>query len=171
MEVIGREERIVRRDLDDDEVAERVRTIRKLHTQKREAEAAFTAFRKFAAPRIRKTFDPDYDAKDLDAVDDLELAEAHGLRHQLVLKRKLKTAQVAALRAEMEHLEATAALGAEFLRVDVELLADVDKLEVIYVNPATGEEVDRRAMTPDERQEALPGTEGATRAPAPPALQ
>lgn len=36
----------------------------------------------------------------------------------------------------------------------VELLADIDKLEIIYVD-AGNNEVDRRAMTPDERQEAL----------------
>lgn len=159
-EVIGREFRVVKRELLDTEVEDRKRKLAALHERKRAVEAEFTSFRKWAVPRIRRAIDPDYAApKDLEGERVLSIAEAHGLRIELQRRGRHKGATIGAIKADMEALEHGAATGVEYRRTECELVADVEALTVKYVDVETGEVVDERGMTADERQTVLPGTE------------
>lgn len=159
-QVLGREYRVVKRELTDEQVEERKRAIASAHERKRTIEAEFSAFRRWAAPRIRKAVDPDYAApKELEGAPVLSIAEAHGLRIELQRRGRHKGATIGAIKADIEAHEHAAATRCEFRRVECELVADPDKVEVIYVDVETGEAVDRRGMTADERQMALPETE------------
>ena len=159
-EKIGEEYRVARHELSEAEVEEKRREIAGLYERKREAESSFTSFKRWASPRIRKAFDPDYESKELAGVAPLTATEAHGLRQELHLRQGQRNARVGSIKADLAAFEHAVANGYEYRRIECDLLADVDKAEVAYVCKRTGQEVDRRAMTGDERQLHLPETSG-----------
>lgn len=159
-EVLGREYRVVKRELAEEDIEDCKRRMAKAHERKREVEAEFTGFRKWAAPRIRRAVDPDYEPPStLEGEPVLSVAEAHGLRVELLRRGRHKGAAVAAIRADLEAAEHAAATGVEYRRVECELVAHEDRLEIAYVDVETGEVVDTRAMTASERQMVLPDVE------------
>ncbi|MEQ9074114.1 MAG: hypothetical protein RLP09_09675 [Sandaracinaceae bacterium] len=158
-EVIGTEYRWLRGELDEDELERRERAISQTYEKQRAIEAEFTSFRKWAQPRARAAEDPDYENPDLEGEDEVSIAEAQGMLDELAHRSAVKNSRVGALKAERAQLRRSIAQGYEYRRRECDLVADATKPEVAYVDKATGEEVDRRAMTPDEAQRLLPGTE------------
>lgn len=156
--VIGRDRYVARKVLDEDERQRRRGLVGRSYETQREVEEAFVAFDKYAAPRIRRAMDPGYENDELAGEVELDLEEARALNDDLAARRKLKGAAVSQLKAQRRVDLDAAVNGYEYAVVEVELVADDDKLEVAFVDCRTGEEVDRRAMTDSERQLSLAGT-------------
>lgn len=169
--VIGKDRKVIRRELDEDDQGRRRSLVGVSFETQREVEEQFQAFSKYAGPRIRRTLDPSYEAEGLEGETELDHEQARALNDDVEARRKLKGAAVAQLKAQ-RRLDLDAAVnGYEYVVCDVELVADDDKLEVAFIEEKTGAEVDRRAMTSAERQLALAGTDApskskSNRAPA-----
>ena len=148
------ETRIICRELDDNDLTTIADRIGRTFTDQREVEASFKQYRKWAEPRIRRALDPDYES---DADDEAELSvdEAVALQVDLDLRRVEKTASVAKLKAYRNRLKLAHAMRREYRAVEVDAVADPERLTIIYVVAATGEVVDQRGMTEAERQQAL----------------
>lgn len=149
------ETRVLRRTLDDNELATRTAALERTYADQREIEAEFTSFRKFAEPRIRRAYDPEYENKGLDDEESLTIEEAHALDSELTRRRVYKATSIARLKAERSKIIASIASGAEYRIVKVDAVADYDKLTVKFVVADTGEVVDERGMTEAERQQTL----------------
>lgn len=158
-EVIGREFRVVKRELSDEERDDRKHRLERAHDRKREIEGEFNAFKRWAEPRIKRATDPSYKApKELEDEPPLSIEEAYGLRVELIHRRGLKVSSVQAVKSEIALLEHTAAVGVEYARIECELVKSATGLEIIYQSHETGQEVYRRAARSVERQEQIPGT-------------
>jgi len=171
--VIGKDRMVVKRDLTEEDRTRREALVGRSYDTQREVEEGFQAFSTYAAPRVRRAFDPSYEAKGLEGEGVLTLAQARGMNDDLSARRMLRAATVTQIKLQ-RRLDLDASVnGYEYVVADVELVANDDTLEVSYVDERTGEELDRRAMTEAERQLALAGTaapapksKGSNRAPA-----
>lgn len=149
------ETRILRRELTENDISTREAALERTFTDQREIQAEFTAFRKWAEPRIRRAFDPNYENAKLDGEAELTIEEAFALQNELDRRRVGKTTRVAQLKAERAALIAAIASEVEYRVVEVDAIANYDTLTVAFVVPDTGEVVDQRGMTEAERQQTL----------------
>lgn len=156
-EVIGREWRTVKRDLEDSEQEGRLERARQTYTDQKRAQSQFAAFKKYAEPLVRATLDPSYSADE--EIDEVAPEEARALTDELDRRRKHTAATVAKLKADRRvHLDA-AANGYFYDVVECELQLDDSGTQVRFIDPTTGEVVGQRAATAAERQMALPADE------------
>lgn len=161
-EILRREDRWVRRDLDETSTAVLEVEMRRARADIEEAKAELKLFADWAEPKVKAALDgKDTDAEGAPAV---SLEEARALNDALATRKRIAAGRIAQLKANERRLLDAIANGYEYRRVECEVLADPDKPEVIFVDIQTGEEIDRRAMTDEERQQALPGADGAPRA-------
>jgi hypothetical protein len=158
-DVIGREMRIVRRNLDDEAIEELRGKMRRTYAAQRQEQSSFTGFRKWAEPRARAALDPDYENDSIEGERLLDEVEARALHDEVEHRRKLKSSRVNAVKAERRLLMDAIANGYEHRIVECECRANVDALSVQIVDPATGDVVDERPMTGPERQMSMPGDE------------
>lgn len=161
-EILRREDRWVRRDLDDTDIARLEVERKRARDDRAEAKETVRAFAAWAKPKIEAAFDRH--ETDDEGQPALSIGEARALNDELDLRKRIAAGRIAQMKANERRLLDAIANGYEYRRVECEVLADPDKPEVIFVDAATGEEIDRRAMTEAERQQALPGTDGAPRA-------
>lgn len=100
------------------------------------------------------------------------LRVATGRQKHLEGLTRLKSA-IRSAEEELHALDDVLADGAEFERIELELRADYDRLEVHYVDPETNEAIDglSRAMTDDERQMAFSHGDERTHTGAPSTVQ
>jgi len=160
---LGEERRLVKRALSDEERKEHERKARKTYDDQKEAQELYQAFAKYAEPRIRRTLDPSYSGGDEESkgAPEITFEQARDLQAQLNFRRSLKGATVGKLKADRQvHLDA-AALGYVYELRLVDLVADLDRLTVKFIDSESGEVVDERGMTTDERQMHLPNTAAA----------
>lgn len=155
--VIGRERKVVRRTLDDDDKGAKRAIVGRSYESQRELEDDFTAFDKWASPRVRRVLDPGYENDKLKGEAEMSLEQARALDDEVRARRKLKGAAVAQLKAERRLALDAAVNGYEYVVADCDMVADDEALEIAFVDRKTGLEVDRRAMTDGERQTSLAG--------------
>lgn len=155
-DVIGREQRIVRRDLDDEDVEVMRGKMRRTYAAQREAQSAFTGFAKWAEPRVRAALDPDYKNDAVEDEEPLDEGAARALHDEIEHRRRLKSSTVNAIKAERRLLMDAIANGYEHRVIECERRANVERLQVEVIDPTTSEVIDCRAMTAAERQMALP---------------
>jgi hypothetical protein len=158
-EKLGKETRIVRRELDEDEIEKLEAKLGRTYETQRQEQANFTSFRKWAEPRARRALDPDYESKEGQGEATLSIADARALMRELELRRAMKSARITAIKAERKLLLDQIAEAFEHRVVECDLIADPEKFHVNAVDPETGEVIDSRAMTGAERQMMLPGDE------------
>jgi len=157
MDVIGREYRAVRRDLNAKERKEHEAQVKSTWELQKRAQSSSRAFRDYAWPLIKAALDPTYTGGGGAAP--LEPVEARALCNELGRRAAHRSAEVANLKAEREfHLDA-AANGYLFEVLECELQLDESATQVNYVVPGTGEIVHQRAATGAERQMSLPDDE------------
>lgn len=165
-EKLGKETRIVKRDLDEEETEKLEARIGRTYEQARREQTAFTSFRKWAEPRARRALDPDYESPEGEGEAPLSYVEARALIDEIGHRRALKASRITAIKAERRLMLDQIANGYEYRVVECDLVADLEKLHVNIVDPETSEAIDTRAMTAQERQLALPGDELPGGAPA-----
>jgi hypothetical protein len=158
-DVIGREMRIARVAMTDADADEMKKRRKGLMAKKRELESGFTAFRKWATPRIRRSEDPEFNAAELEGEAPLDDVETRALAEELEHRRAEKTAAIAKIKAGLKLIRHALANGYQHRVVECERRVNVDRLTVEIVDPSTNAVVDERGMTDSERQMTLPGDE------------
>lgn len=157
-EIIGREWRWIRVDLSTWAREAAAAEVAESFAKQREAEADFDSFAKWAEPRARRSLDPQYTPpEEIESAPIVSHEEALALLDEVEFRRKQKGARVAVIKAQRAAALRAEVAGYRYQRLECDVVTDDDRPEVRYVSVESGAEVDRRAMTPGERQTHLPG--------------
>ena len=156
-EVIGREYRAVKRELNQKKRKEHADRARGTHEAVKRERSMLKAFQDYAQPLIRVTLDPTYTKGEGLVV--LSIEEARGLRDELRRRRQHTGTVVTKLKADEAYHVNAAANGYLYDVIECELHIDDSATQVRYVVPGTGEVVHQRKATGEERQMSMPDDE------------
>lgn len=161
-EILGREDRWVRRELDETDRARLEVEMRRVRADIETISAEAKDFRVWAKPKVDAALLGADSDENGDAA--ITIVEARALLAEMKHRAKIAGARKGQLKATEQRLIDAIANGYEYRKTEVQIIADPNRLEVAIVERATGIEVDRRPMTGEERQRSLPDTSGAPRA-------
>lgn len=156
-EVIGRELRAVRRELNQTKRKEHANKARGTHEAVKRERSMLKAFQDYAQPLVRVTFDPTYTKGEGLVV--LSIEEARGLRDELKRRRQHTGAVITKLRADADYHVNASANGYLYEVIECDLHIDDSATQIRYIVPGSTECVHQRAATGDERQMSMPADE------------